>query len=151
MYFQERKGWLPERPKPKKRKANGDSKIELKILSVDEEKPKYERSLSEEKSTEDEAKSSSQDSGFSQEMSDEEAAAETVVKMNPKSKSFAGMSMVGGICSLCCAQPKNACLIHGRISHQVCCYGCAKKLFKNRRGCPVCRRRIEKITKNIIA
>ena len=55
------------------------------------------------------------------------------------------------LCTLCCAEPKNACLVHGRISHQVCCYGCARKLFKNKLPCPVCRRRIEKITKNIIA
>ena len=54
------------------------------------------------------------------------------------------------LCPLCNARPKNATLVHGRITHQVCCYPCAKKLFKSRMGCPACKRKIEKITKNII-
>ena len=54
------------------------------------------------------------------------------------------------ICNLCCVRPKDACFIHGQISHQVCCYPCAKMVFKNRGTCPVCRRRIEKITRNIV-
>ena len=54
------------------------------------------------------------------------------------------------ICNLCCVRPKDACFIHGQISHQVCCYRCAKMIFKNRVTCPVCRRRIEKITRNIV-
>ena len=54
-------------------------------------------------------------------------------------------------CLLCCIKPRDACLIHGNVSHQLCCYNCAKKLF-NKKGsrCPICRRRIEKITCNII-
>ena len=54
-------------------------------------------------------------------------------------------------CLLCCIKPRDACLIHGNVSHQLCCYNCAKKLF-NKKGsrCPICRRRIEKITRNII-
>ena len=54
------------------------------------------------------------------------------------------------ICTICCVRPKDACFVHGRISHQVCCYPCAKMIFKNRGTCPVCRRKIEKITKNIV-
>jgi Zinc finger, C3HC4 type (RING finger) len=54
------------------------------------------------------------------------------------------------ICTMCCVRPKDACFIHGQISHQVCCYPCAKMIFKNKGTCPVCRRRIEKITKNIV-
>lgn len=54
------------------------------------------------------------------------------------------------ICTMCCARPKDACFIHGQISHQVCCYQCAKMIFKNKGTCPVCRRRIEKITRNIV-
>ena len=54
-------------------------------------------------------------------------------------------------CLLCCTKPRDACLIHGNVSHQVCCYKCAKKLFKKKGSrCPICRRRIEKITRNII-
>ena len=55
------------------------------------------------------------------------------------------------LCTLCCLEPKNACLIHGSISHQVCCYKCAKKLFRKKDSrCPVCRRKVERITRNII-
>ena len=60
------------------------------------------------------------------------------------------LSQTPAMCNLCCVRPKNACFIHGQISHQVCCYRCAKMIFKNRGTCPVCRRRIEKITKNIV-
>ena len=55
------------------------------------------------------------------------------------------------LCILCCARTKNAGLVHGRISHQVCCYHCAKKLWRKRSDCPICRRKIEKIVKIIPA
>jgi hypothetical protein len=58
-------------------------------------------------------------------------------------------SSPASLCSLCCLRPKDACFIHGKISHQVCCYQCAKTVFNSRGTCPVCRRRIEKITRNI--
>ena len=54
------------------------------------------------------------------------------------------------ICTMCCLRPKDATFVHGNISHQVCCYVCAKMIFKSRGTCPVCRRKIEKITKNIL-
>jgi len=54
------------------------------------------------------------------------------------------------LCTFCCVRPKDACFVHGKISHQVCCYPCAKKLYKQKGTCPVCRRKIEKITKNIM-
>ena len=86
---------------------------------------------------------SSQDSGFSE--------VTTTSRPDEESDEDVMPAPTSQLCTLCCAQPKNACLIHGRISHQVCCYGCAKKLYKSRSVCPVCRRRIEKITKNIVA
>lgn len=54
------------------------------------------------------------------------------------------------LCALCCSRPKEASFVHGRTSHQISCYPCAKKIYKNRGTCPVCRRRIEKITKHFI-
>ena len=87
-------------------------------------------------------------SGYNPESSDEEL---TSVQKNKKPNFLENFGNPNMLCTLCCSQPKNACLVHGRISHQVCCYGCARKLFKNKRPCPVCRRRVEKITKNIIA
>ena len=69
---------------------------------------------------------------------------------NTPSTSSSVTSTPSFICTMCCVRPKDACFIHGQISHQVCCYPCAKMIFKNKGTCPVCRRRIEKITKNIV-
>eukprot|EP00092_Neocalanus_flemingeri_P026852 GFUD01029108.1.p1 GENE.GFUD01029108.1~~GFUD01029108.1.p1 ORF type:complete len:726 (+),score=117.49 GFUD01029108.1:126-2303(+) len=55
------------------------------------------------------------------------------------------------LCLMCCQRPKNASLIHGRLGHQVCCYPCAKKLWKKQARCPVCRRKVERIVKLIQA
>jgi len=186
--YKERKGWLPDRPKPKKKRveksknegqnsktsscnsintssSKGQKSTKGQPVKSSQKMPKYERSLSELTSTsssqtETEMISSSQDSGFSEgkqpeiNSSDEDDQKTEKNLLNQSRKNPASIDFMANpnmLCTLCCAQPKNACLVHGRISHQVCCYGCAKKLFKNHRGCPVCRRKIEKITKNIIA
>ena len=104
--------------------------------------PKYERSLSELTST---SSSQTEDSGFSEGKqpkinSSDEADQNTEKNLlnqsrkNPPSIDF--MSNPTMLCTLCCAQPKNACLVHGRISHQVCCYGCAKKIIQKSSGLP---------------
>ena len=178
-YFQERKGWLPERPKPKKRKhkQSGDSPAKSKCKRTNGISLKSTQQILERSATSVTQSSNSQvniqlkgqlpdsqDSGYSGEIesnsieselsSDEEKEGKGISQIE---KTFLekGMTISSSspsmLCSLCCSQPKNACLVHGRISHQVCCYGCARKLFKNKKPCPVCRRRIEKITKNIIA
>eukprot|EP00095_Tigriopus_kingsejongensis_P004280 maker-scaffold555_size137745-snap-gene-0.25 protein:Tk04280 transcript:maker-scaffold555_size137745-snap-gene-0.25-mRNA-1 annotation:"e3 ubiquitin-protein ligase mdm2 isoform x1" len=49
------------------------------------------------------------------------------------------------LCNFCLTKKKNAGIVHGRIVHQICCYSCAKKLYKKRQPCPLCRRKIEKI------
>ena len=127
----------------------------------------YERSLSQETVK----TSSSQDSGFSEdvnqklnfeESSDDEVAKQSDDEIDKQNegikKSLANtlganssLALTDSLCNLCYSRPKDACLIHGRTSHQYCCYSCAKKLYKKRQGCPVCRRKIEKITKNIVA
>lgn len=66
----------------------------------------------------------------------------------PSSESSQGTSQ---LCLMCCQRPKNASLIHGRLGHQVCCYPCAKKLWKKQARCPVCRRKVERIIKIIQA
>jgi len=53
------------------------------------------------------------------------------------------------LCIFCYTAPRNATLIHGQLGHQLCCYPCAKKLWKEHARCPVCRRKIEKIVKLI--
>jgi len=60
-------------------------------------------------------------------------------------------SKTSHLCLLCCTRPKDASLVHGRIGHQVCCYTCAKKLWRKRADCPVCRRKVERIIKIIPA
>ncbi|RUS81323.1 hypothetical protein EGW08_010930, partial [Elysia chlorotica] len=51
-------------------------------------------------------------------------------------------------CVVCLVRPKTASIIHGKTGHQVCCYHCAKKLKKQRRACPICRRPIQKVIRN---
>jgi len=58
--------------------------------------------------------------------------------------------VVTSLCMFCCQRQKNASLIHGRLGHQVSCYPCAKRLWKEKARCPVCRRKIEKIVKIIM-
>ena len=60
-------------------------------------------------------------------------------------------SRPGPLCYFCLSREKDAGITHGSITHQICCYPCAKKLYKMRQPCPMCRRRIEKITKIIVA
>jgi hypothetical protein len=107
----------------------------------------------------------STDSGFSQNLEDEEEKSssdpEVVVEVaaGPSSAPFGAeqrsfsvaTSKPDLLCNFCLSRNKNAGIIHGRITHQICCYPCAKKLFKHRKPCPVCRRRIEKITEIIVA
>ena len=151
-------GWLPARPKPKKKRSKKTSGVLIKGEASSS--TNYERSDSQET-----VKSSSQDSGFSEDVSSQKNLEEVVessesdeeiAKRNEgikKSLAMANSSLAlaDSLCNLCFSRPKDACLIHGRTSHQYCCYSCAKKLYKKRQGCPVCRRKIEKITKNIVA
>ena len=67
-----------------------------------------------------------------------------------KSSSMASEN-VGTLCFYCNERPKDACFVHQKISHQVCCYKCAKKQYRINPICPVCRRKVEKITRNILA
>ena len=57
----------------------------------------------------------------------------------------------GTLCNICNERPKDACFVHQKISHQFSCYKCAKKQFRINPICPVCRRKVEKITRNILA
>jgi E3 ubiquitin-protein ligase Mdm2 len=206
--YKERKGWLPERPKPKHKKnknnsTTGEQQLEKNNVSKSKRtnglsvknscqikdegqnvhegegqnihegcsKNNEQNSVTSKKFTLDRSlsytsagTSSSQDSGFSEPITTEgstpeidahESSDDETLSKIEKTALTKGISISSStpsmLCTLCCAQPKNACLVHGRISHQVCCYVCALKLYKNTRPCPVCRRRIEKITKNIIA
>ena len=49
---------------------------------------------------------------------------------------------------ICLTEPHNASFIHGTTGHQVCCIGCAEKLKKDKKGCPVYRQKIKMVIKN---
>lgn len=53
------------------------------------------------------------------------------------------------LCIICTSQPKNAIIVHkdSDDGHQVCCYGCANKIFLTTNNCPVCRQEIQQIIK----
>ncbi|XP_059142066.1 E3 ubiquitin-protein ligase Mdm2-like [Physella acuta] len=51
-------------------------------------------------------------------------------------------------CVVCLTRKKTASIIHGKTGHQVCCYRCAKKLKRQRKSCPICRRPIQKVIRN---
>ncbi|KAK4294881.1 hypothetical protein Pmani_032528 [Petrolisthes manimaculis] len=57
----------------------------------------------------------------------------------------------GQICSICFLRPKNAIIVHGKLAHQATCYQCARRLLKTGSPCPVCRRKIHMVAKNIVA
>lgn len=52
------------------------------------------------------------------------------------------------LCIMCMTDKRNACLVHGRTSHQVTCLGCANLLKKRNMGCPICKRRIDVVIEN---
>ena len=62
-----------------------------------------------------------------------------------------GCESNSALCNICNERPKDACFVHQKISHQFSCYTCAKKQFRIKPVCPVCRRKVEKITRNILA
>ena len=53
------------------------------------------------------------------------------------------------LCTFCHRRSKNAIFIHGNLGHQVCCYPCAKKCWRQKATCPICMRKVEKIVKII--
>ena len=60
-------------------------------------------------------------------------------------------SSSNNLCTICLEQPKDASLVHGKSGHQVCCYPCGRKLKRNGKSCPVCRRPIQKVIRNFPA
>ncbi|KAB7494559.1 Protein Mdm4 [Armadillidium nasatum] len=78
-----------------------------------------------------------------------EAARDLLELMNETSSdSDCEVAETQDFCPLCCSRPKDASIIHGRLSHIGFCYPCAKRLYNSKSKCPVCRRKIHMITKN---
>jgi len=204
-----RKGWVPERPKFKKKSRKTDNKLktvqkiimsdtetdgasdrprfdskasissqdsgigsqEFELLSQEEEHTKefpgqslvvnhfssvhgakLPRSISLDSSNGSSVAGRSSDLGDSGSLSDPKDFPGSPMSLDsgcfPSSDSIQGTSQ---LCTLCCQRPKDASFIHGRLGHQVCCYPCAKKLWKKQATCPVCRRKVDRIIRIIQA
>ena len=85
-----------------------------------------------------------------QELATDQGFSEQSVKGIVKSFATVATSKPELLCNFCLSREKNAGIIHGGIIHQICCYPCAKRLYKSKQPCPMCRRKIEKISKIII-
>jgi len=204
-----RKGWVPERPKFKKKSRKTEDKLktiqkiimsdtetdgasdrprfdskasissqdsgigsqEFELLSQEEEQAKefpgqslvvnhfasvhgakLPRSVSLDSSNASSVAGGSLDLGDSGSLSDPKDFPGSPLSLDsgcfPSSESIQATSQ---LCTLCCQRPKDASFIHGRLGHQVCCYPCAKKLWKKQATCPVCRRKVDRIIRIIQA
>lgn len=54
------------------------------------------------------------------------------------------------ICNICFKMPQNAIFNHGKVGHIYGCYLCAKELWKKSKMCPVCNVKVQYITKMIV-
>jgi len=50
-------------------------------------------------------------------------------------------------CIFCNSRTINTAIVHGKSSHKVSCYVCARKHWKYSARCPMCRRKISAIHK----
>lgn len=53
-------------------------------------------------------------------------------------------------CNICLQNPKNGIFNHNKIGHIFSCYKCAKKIWKKKGKCPVCKLKIKFVTKLIV-
>jgi hypothetical protein len=83
----------------------------------------------------------------SQEQDDDAEMQPKVPLIHRQLSSGSASSSADLMCNFCLTRDKDAGIVHGRLTHQICCYPCAKKLHKKRQPCPLCRRKIEKITR----
>lgn len=51
------------------------------------------------------------------------------------------------LCGLCGLKPVDGAFMHGNTGHQLYCYSCSKRVWRERKKCPVCRRTIAKVVK----
>jgi len=120
--YEIRKGWLD--PRPKRRKRRG---IQNKRLSD---------CLHDEPSTSSTLSQATERSLLSQTSTDSNIS--DVVKVNCHCSS---------LCELCGIQPIDGAFMHGNTGHQLYCYSCSKRVWRERKQCPVCRRTIAKVAK----
>lgn len=51
------------------------------------------------------------------------------------------------LCGLCGLRPVDGAFMHGNTGHQLYCYSCSKRVWRQRKKCPMCRRTIGKVVK----
>lgn len=51
------------------------------------------------------------------------------------------------LCGLCGLRSVDGAFMHGNTAHQLYCYSCSKRVWRERKKCPVCRRTIAKVVK----
>ena len=73
------------------------------------------------------------------------ALAASTVKLLQEDLAAAGGSGGASDCVVCMSAPKNALLLPCR--HMTACEDCAKSLLKSRMVCPICRERIDSVTR----
>ena len=78
---------------------------------------------------------------------------ETVEKINVTSKIFQAKKnqprndSSDNCCMICTVNPRDGIFVHGRITHICCCYQCAKIVWKTKKYCPICNRRVRDVLK----
>lgn len=115
--YEIRKGWLD--PRPKRRKRRGTLTNKTNSVEGQSDGPSTSTSQLTERSL------------FSQASMD-------------SSKESCSCS---NLCELCGIQPIDGAFMHGNTGHQLYCYSCSKRVWRERKQCPACRRTIAKVAK----
>ena len=79
---------------------------------------------------------------------EEEEEDESEEDEEEKKEEHRGETFPPEMCVLCLTEPRNASIVHGQTGHQICCIGCAERLKKDKKKCPVCRKKIKLVVKN---
>ena len=51
------------------------------------------------------------------------------------------------MCLTCTVNPKDGAFSHGKIIHVCCCYQCATRIWREKKICPICKRKITNVQK----
>lgn len=139
--YEIRKGWLDPRPKRRRAKrprcenSSSENPTGSSISSVSSSAQGREESII--------SSQTSIDSGvLSQSSSYEEDQHLTDCSGNIKQP--CGCSELCGLCGL---RPVDGAFMHGNTGHQLYCYSCSKRLWRERKKCPLCRRTIARVVK----
>jgi len=57
-----------------------------------------------------------------------------------KEEEHRGETFPPDMCVICLTELRNTSIVHGQAGHQICCTGCAERLKKDKKKCPVWRK-----------